>query len=61
MLQNYFRRYEKLAGMTGTAETEAVEFGKIYNLDVVVISTNKNLIRLSYPDVEFRQWRKNRK
>ncbi len=53
-LQNYFRMYEKLAGMTGTAETEAVEFGKIYNLDVVVIPTNKNLIRSSYPDVVYR-------
>ena len=39
--QNYFRMYKKLAGMTGTAETEATEFGKIYNLDVMVIPTNK--------------------
>lgn len=53
-LQNYFRMYEKLAGMTGTADTEAVEFGKIYNLDVMVIPTNKDLIRLSYPDVVYR-------
>ena len=53
-LQNYFRMYKKLAGMTGTAETEAVEFGKIYSLDVVVIPTNKDLIRLSYPDVVYR-------
>ena len=41
--QNYFRMYKKLAGMTGTAETEAAEFGKIYNLDVVVIPTNRNV------------------
>jgi preprotein translocase subunit SecA len=53
-LQNYFRMYEKLAGMTGTAETEAVEFGKIYNLDVVVIPTNKPLNRVSFPDVVYR-------
>jgi preprotein translocase subunit SecA len=53
-LQNYFRMYKKLAGMTGTAETEAVEFTKIYNLDVVVIPTNKELIRFSYPDVVYR-------
>lgn len=43
--QNYFRMYSKLAGMTGTADTEAEEFGKIYNLDVVVIPTNKPMIR----------------
>ena len=53
-LQNYFRMYKKLAGMTGTAETEAVEFGKIYNLDVLVIPTNRDLIRLSFPDVVYR-------
>ncbi len=53
-LQNYFRMYKKLAGMTGTAETEAVEFAKIYNLDVMVIPTNKNLFRISYPDVVYR-------
>jgi preprotein translocase subunit SecA len=52
--QNYFRMYKKLAGMTGTAETEAAEFGKIYNLDVVVIPTNRNLIRKEYPDVVYR-------
>ncbi len=40
--QNYFRMYKKLSGMTGTAETEAAEFGKIYNLDVVVIPTNRD-------------------
>jgi preprotein translocase subunit SecA len=48
--QNYFRMYEKLAGMTGTADTEAEEFKKIYNLDVVVIPTNKPVIRIDYPD-----------
>ncbi len=52
--QNYFRMYKKLAGMTGTADTEAVEFKKIYNLDVVVIPTNRNLIRTNYPDVVYR-------
>jgi preprotein translocase subunit SecA len=52
--QNYFRMYEKLAGMTGTAETEAAEFGKIYNLDVVVIPTNRPLIRTEYPDIVYR-------
>jgi preprotein translocase subunit SecA len=48
--QNYFRMYKKLAGMTGTAATEAEEFYKIYKLDVVVIPTNKPLIRTEYPD-----------
>jgi preprotein translocase subunit SecA len=52
--QNYFRMHKKLAGMTGTAETEAAEFGKIYNLDVVVIPTNRTLIRREYPDVVYR-------
>ncbi len=52
--QNYFRMYKKLAGMTGTAETEAAEFGKIYNLDVVMIPTNRSLIRREYPDVVYR-------
>jgi len=52
--QNYFRMYKKLAGMTGTADTEAVEFKKIYNLDVVVIPTNRPLIRTNHPDVVFR-------
>jgi preprotein translocase subunit SecA len=52
--QNYFRMYKKLAGMTGTAETEAAEFQKIYNLDVVVIPTNQKLIRLENPDVVYR-------
>ena len=52
--QNYFRMYKKLAGMTGTADTEAMEFRKIYNLDVVVIPTNRSLIRTNYPDVVYR-------
>ncbi len=52
--QNYFRMYEKLAGMTGTAETEAAEFKEIYDLDVVVIPTNKPMIRIDYPDVVYR-------
>jgi preprotein translocase subunit SecA len=52
--QNYFRMYKKLAGMTGTADTEALEFKKIYNLDVTVIPTNKPLIRTNYPDVVYR-------
>jgi preprotein translocase subunit SecA len=52
--QNYFRMYKKLAGMTGTAETEAAEFGKIYNLDVVVIPTNRDLIRKEHPDIVYR-------
>jgi len=48
--QNYFRMYEKLAGMTGTAITEAEEFHKIYNLEVLIIPTNKPLIRIEHPD-----------
>ncbi|MGB9402579.1 MAG: preprotein translocase subunit SecA [Candidatus Acidiferrales bacterium] len=52
--QNYFRMYKKLSGMTGTAETEAAEFYKIYKLDVVAIPTNKTLIRLENPDVVYR-------
>jgi len=52
--QNYFRMYRKLAGMTGTADTEAAEFRKIYNLDVVVIPTNVPLIRTNYPDVIYK-------
>ena len=52
--QNYFRMYKKLAGMTGTAETEAAEFIKIYNLDVVCIPTNRTLIRLENPDIVYR-------
>ena len=53
-LQNYFRLYRKLAGMTGTAETEAAEFEKIYNLDVVVIPTNKPIIRIDHEDLIFK-------
>ena len=52
--QNYFRMYDKLAGMTGTAETEEAEFGKIYELDVVVVPTNQPLVRAEYPDVIYR-------
>ncbi len=52
--QNYFRMYEKLAGMTGTAETEAEEFAKIYKLDVTVIPTNRALIRTNYADVVYK-------
>jgi preprotein translocase subunit SecA len=52
--QNYFRMYDKLAGMTGTAETEAEEFAKIYKLDVVVIPTNRHLIRHNHPDVVYK-------
>src|SRR5499427_6496631 len=53
-LQNYFRLYSKLAGMTGTAETEAAEFANIYKLDVAVIPTNMDMIRNDYPDVIYR-------
>ena len=52
--QNYFRMYDKLAGMTGTAETEAEEFGNIYNLDVLVIPTNCELGRIEFPDIIYR-------
>jgi preprotein translocase subunit SecA len=52
--QNYFRMYEKLAGMTGTADTEAPEFKKIYNLDVFVIPTHKKMIRDDYSDVIYK-------
>jgi preprotein translocase subunit SecA len=52
--QNYFRMYSKLAGMTGTAETEAEEFDKIYRLEVVVIPTNRPLRRLENPDIVYR-------
>src|SRR5216683_1804700 len=52
--QNYFRMYKKLSGMTGTAETEAAEFAKIYNLDVVAIPTNRTLIRHEHSDVVYR-------
>jgi preprotein translocase subunit SecA len=52
--QNYFRMYSKLAGMTGTADTEAQEFKKIYDLDVMVIPTNKDMIRTDFPDVIYK-------
>jgi len=52
--QNYFRMYEKLAGMTGTAETEALEFRNIYGLDVMVIPTNMPMIRIDHPDVIYK-------
>ncbi len=52
--QNFFRMYEKLAGMTGTADTEAAEFDKIYKLDVVVIPTNQPMIRDDRPDLVYR-------
>jgi len=52
--QNFFRMYKKLSGMTGTADTEAAEFSKIYNLEVTVIPTNKPLIRIENPDVVYR-------
>src|ERR1700693_5039388 len=52
--QNYFRMYKKLSGMTGTADTEAAEFNKIYNLDVVVGPANRPMVRADYPDVIYR-------
>jgi preprotein translocase subunit SecA len=52
--QNYFRMYKKLSGMTGTAETEAAEFDSIYKLDIVVIPTNRPMLRIEYPDVVYR-------
>ncbi|MFN8599078.1 MAG: preprotein translocase subunit SecA [Candidatus Binatia bacterium] len=52
--QNYFRMYNKLAGMTGTADTEAVEFKKIYNLDVLVMPTHRNMVRIDHPDVVYK-------
>jgi preprotein translocase subunit SecA len=52
--QNYFRMYKKLAGMTGTADTEAAEFAKIYNLEVIVIPTNKPMVRSDHPDVVYK-------
>lgn len=55
--QNYFRLYNKMAGMTGTAETEATEFKKIYNLEVVVIPTNKQIRRLDQDDVVYKNER----
>ena len=52
--QNYFRMYEKLAGMTGTADTEAAEFNSTYKLDVTVVPTNKKMIRTDFPDVIYK-------
>ena len=52
--QNYFRMYDKLSGMTGTADTEAAEFAKTYKLDVTVIPTNEEMVRTDYPDVIYR-------
>ena len=52
--QNYFRMYKKLAGMTGTADTEAPEFKKIYNLDVVVMPTNQPMVRIDFADVIYK-------
>jgi len=52
--QNYFRMYNKLSGMTGTADTEAAEFKKIYDLDVMVIPTNQKMIRSDFPDVIYK-------
>jgi preprotein translocase subunit SecA len=53
-LQNYFRMYEKLGGMTGTAETEAEEFGTVYGLDVVIIPTNRAMVRKDHSDMIYR-------
>ncbi|MFQ5667636.1 MAG: preprotein translocase subunit SecA [Candidatus Binatia bacterium] len=53
-IQNYFRMYNKLAGMTGTADTESVEFKNIYKLDVVVVPPNRKLIRIDHPDVIYK-------
>jgi len=55
--QNYFRMYDKLAGMTGTADTEAVEFKQIYNLDVAVIPTNMPMVRADHPDLIYKTQR----
>ena len=55
--QNYFRKYDKLSGMTGTADTEAAEFNKIYKLDVMVIPTNRTLVRIEEPDSIYRTQR----
>ncbi|MEK7220189.1 MAG: preprotein translocase subunit SecA, partial [candidate division NC10 bacterium] len=56
-IQNYFRMYAKLAGMTGTADTEAAEFAQIYNLDVVVVPTNQPLVRQNHNDVVYKTQR----
>ncbi|MDR2405207.1 MAG: preprotein translocase subunit SecA [Deltaproteobacteria bacterium] len=52
--QNYFRMYKKLSGMTGTADTEALEFNKIYKLEVVVVPTHRKMIRVDHPDIVYR-------
>lgn len=52
--QNFFRMYEKLAGMTGTADTEAAEFNNIYKLEVIVIPTNEDMIRINFPDAIYK-------
>jgi len=52
--QNYFRKYRKLAGMTGTAVTEAAEFAKIYNIEVISIPTNRDMVRIEEPDLVYR-------
>ena len=52
--QNFFRMYNKMSGMTGTAETEATEFGQIYNLEVTVIPTNKPMLRLDQADLIYK-------
>jgi preprotein translocase subunit SecA len=52
--QNYFRKYKKLSGMTGTAVTEAAEFAKIYSLDVIAIPTNREMVRIEEPDLVYR-------
>ena len=53
-IQNYFRMYDKLSGMTGTAETESEEFGTIYNLDVIVIPTHRSLARIDKDDLIYK-------
>ena len=55
--QNYFRLYKKLAGMTGTADTEAAEFNSTYKIDVAIVPTNRELIRNEYPDLVYRSER----
>src|SRR5687767_1656503 len=52
--QNYFRKYKKLSGMTGTAVTESAEFAKIYNLDVIAVPTNRDMVRIEEPDLVYR-------
>ena len=55
--QNYFRMYDKLSGMTGTADTEAVEFNQIYGLEVMVIPTHRPMVRKDFPDVIYKTQR----